>query len=83
MEKLGGAPPEPWRIVGLGAELGVDLKQGGPGGAELEGRVGGEVWDQGCDLGGKAERGRCQNLEPYCTGFPGHSQSTMSWKTAI
>lgn len=46
--------------MGLGAEVGVDLKQGGPAGAELEGRVGGEVWDQGRDLGGEAERGGCQ-----------------------
>lgn len=59
-KKLGGAPAEPWRVVGLGAELGVDLKRGGPGGAELEGRVGGVVRDQGRDLGGKAERGGCQ-----------------------
>lgn len=59
-KKLGEAPPEPWRVVGLGAEIGVDLKQGGPGRAELEGRVGGVVWDQGRDLGGKAERGGCQ-----------------------
>lgn len=43
--------------MGLGAEVGVDLRQGGPAGAELEGRVSGEVWDQGRDLGGEAERG--------------------------
>lgn len=36
--------------MGLGAEVGVDMRQGGPSGAELEGRVSGEVWDQGCQV---------------------------------